>query len=141
MARRGYFENQDGNFRLRIVEPGYDADDPTVSPNNVIIDSHSLGTLSVVRADVGTIPDASAYQSGHWVASGWGLPYVPLCTFLFGYPDSGGFWNTYPSTAFSVFRDVGSRLEVTADGIYVKGTAAPTGLPLQIHYTAYRLPV
>lgn len=143
MARRGYFENQGGNFRLRIVKPGYDADDPSVSPNDVIIDSKSKGTLSVVRSGIGTIPNLDAYNAGLWIASGWGLPYVPLCTFLFGYNLGGGLWNPYLPTTPSNFASHNSILQVTSDGIYMRGGGGFIGsgsFPLYVHYTAYRLP-
>lgn len=142
MARRGYFERQGGEFRLRIVKPGFDADDPSVSPNNVIIDSNSKGTLSVVKSGIGVIHSNTSYQAGLWIATGWGLPYVPLCTFLFGYNLEGGIWSTYMPPG-NGFINAGSRFEVTANGIYARGPTAllPAGsFPLYIHYTAYRLP-
>lgn len=147
MTRRGYFEKQGDEYRLRIVKPGFDADDPGVSPNNVIIDSHSLGTLSVVKSGVGTIPNSDAYAAGVWVASGWGLPYVPLCTFMYALRwftgDPNDFrWMPYPDPSF--YGAVQSIFQVTNDGIYARrGEIYPSSgaYPMYIHYTAYRLPV
>ena len=135
MTRRGYFENQGGKFRLRIVEPGYDADDPNVPGNKVIIDSDAIGTLSVIAS--GTYVGNNQNQvNGVWIASGWNLPYVPLCTFLFNY-GSVDIWSlTIDGSHDTVLR-------VTNDGIYLDmNNEWPNArLPLRVRWAAYRLPV
>lgn len=134
MARRGYFEKQSDKFRLRIVEEGYDADDPSVPANKVIIDSDDIGTLSVIAS--GTYVGNSQVQvNGVWIASGWNLPYVPLCTFLFNY--GGGIWSP------TILGSPATVLRVTNDGIYLNmNNEWPNSqLPLRIRWAAYRLPV
>lgn len=130
MTRRGYFENQDGKFRLRIVEEGYDADDPGTPANKVIIDSDAIGTLSVFKSGVVTVTN-NQLKNGRWIESGWGLPYVPLC--MFSYPGSS-------APAYSVPTE--TILRVTNDGIYIRyypDHSAPPSMSIQ--WTAFRLPV
>lgn len=137
MARRGYFEKQSGDYRLRMVEEGYDADDPDVPANNVIIDTNSLGTLSVFRRGQ-YIATSTAQLNGGVVASGWGLNYVPLCMF----------WYTFPSLGerrqFNLSLDgTGNKMIVTNDGItvHLPNTPASEAYPFILNWVAFRLPV
>lgn len=136
MARRGYFEKQGGEFRLRIVADGYNADNENVPPNKVIIDSKDLRTLSVYRS--GTfIASTQAAANGVWIAT-WSLPYIPLCTFYFGYVGSGRQW-----WRNSILVSNEAQMRVSRSGIYVDlKNNLPTGqFPLHIRWAAYRLPV
>ena len=136
MTRRGYFENQSGKFRLRIVEEGYDADDPNVPGNKVVIDSDAIGTLSVLQSGMYTANNASQL-SGQWIVSGWGLPYIPLCTFLFQTADNN-YWMPY-----AIIAGTTDLLRVTSDGIYVNMTDGfgLRAFPFRIRWVAYRIPV
>ncbi len=136
MTRRGYFENQNGKFRLRIVEPGYDADNPATPANKIIIDSDAIGTLSVIAS--GTyVGNNQSQVNGVWVVSGWDLPYVPLCTFLFNYGSGNNAWSlTIDGSPETVLR-------VTNDGIRLNmNNEWPNSrFPLRVRWAAYRLPV
>lgn len=135
MARRGYFENQNGNFRLRIVEPGYDADDEATPASKVIIDSNSLGVLSVLKSGLYVANNANQLNS-RWIASGWNLPYIPLCTFLFN-AGSSTVWAPYVSVG-----DSNDKLNVTSDGIFIDLLDIfDRAFPFRVRWTAYRLPV
>lgn len=143
MSRRGYFERQSGIVRARLALPGEDVDDPNLSPNKIAFDSQALGVLSVFQSGVGVIPDRSAYDAGVWVASGWGLPYVPLCMIrysLFAPPDLSGSLNI-PSS----FVGYEGQVKVTPDGIWIKsnhsGWISAGMFPFYVKWVAYRLPV
>ncbi len=136
MSRRGYFENQNGKFRLRIVEDGYDVDDETTPANKVIIDSDAIRTPSVLQSGMYTANNANQLD-GRWIVSGWDLPYIPLCTFLF-HGDGDLYWFPY-----AIITGTTDLLRVTSDGIYVRMTDA-FGLrrfPFRIRWVAYRIPV
>lgn len=140
MARRGYFERQSGDYRLRMVEEGYDADDEATPANNVIIDTNSLGTLSVFRRGK-YVATSNGQLNGGVVASGWGLSYVPLCMFWYTFPSSGELRNfnlTLTGTTSPV-----NRMIVTNDGItvYLPNNTASSAFPFIINWVAFRLPV
>lgn len=144
MFRRGYFERQNGTLRARLALPGHDVDDPNLSPNKIAFDSEALGTLSVVRSGIGSIPDRSTYDNGLWIASGWGLPYAPLCTILYNQPSPGVPWLPFMPLTPTSFASYFSELKVTADGIWAKGggeVISAGSFPVTVKWVAYRLPV
>lgn len=79
---RGYLRTEGGDSRLRIVMPGYDADDPSVPPNKVVFDSDDIGTLSIIYSGTYTLT-LSGNVSNLQIASWPALPFVPLCLFRF----------------------------------------------------------
>ena len=131
--------------RLRFVKAGYDADNLSLHPNNVIFDSGDNGTLSLVAA--GSYSTSGYTTSGSYVQiASWSLPFIPLCTFQFYSPYSApsGVPTLPLSPSLYQVADGGSpSLRVTAGGIFFRGTwaieAAPS--PLTIYYQAYRLGV
>lgn len=136
MARRGYFEKQSGDYRLRMVEEGYDADDEGVPANKVILDTNSL-TLSVFRRGR-YIATSTAQLNGGVVASGWGLNYVPLCMFWYTFSSSG------EARTFNIALDgTGHKMIVTNDGItvYLYNFTPSIANPFIINWVAFRLPV
>lgn len=140
MARRGYFEKQSGDYRLRMVEEGYDADDEGVPANKIIIDTNSLGTLSVFRRGQ-YIATSTAQLNGGVVASGWGLNYVPLCMFWYTFPSSGE-TRTFNIALTGTTSPV-NKMIVTNDGItvHLPNTSASEAYPLILNWVAFRLPV
>lgn len=138
MTRRGYFENQGGKFRLRIVKPGYDADDPGVKEDNVIIDSDCLGVLSILDSGI-YVAENSSDITNKWIVSGWGLEYPPLCNFLFNYNRVGP---TQLWRPFLIVAGSSSRLTVTNGGIFINIPGFNSSdYPLKIKWVAYRIPV
>lgn len=141
MARRGYFEKQSGNYRLRLVEEGHDADDEGVPANKVVLDTNSL-TLSVFRRGQ-YIVTSTAHLNGGVMASGWGLNYVPLCMFWYNFPSSPD-ERRFGIHLIGVNSPV-NKMIVTNDGITVHLPniyfTPSEASPLIINWVAFRLPV
>lgn len=136
MANRGFIKDVGGSKRMRFVRAGYDANDMSVPPNQVIFDSQNIGALSVHTSGV---VDVQTPLDGY-IASWANLGYTPLAMVQFiGHPSSpSGTNNIGLSTSEWAFRFTGapsgfaSELD-SPDNTGPRVYAYPTGLYMRMH--------
>lgn len=141
----GYIKKVDGNYRMRLVKPGYNADSETVPPNQVVFDSKDLATLSVVRTGEVTV---SLPFNGFAVT--WpDLGYTPMCIIHWTVNSYAGApsWLMYisdsavfgPEDADGYAR--GPSVYVYSNGIKLGIPALTTGPTITLRYVVLRLAV
>lgn len=128
MMNVGFLKDVNGIKRLRIVRPGYDANNLALPTNLVVFDSVFPSHLAIYDSGIATI---SVAGNGLKVVS-WANPgYVPM-TILMAKSASATIW--YSVVPFTSNNPVA---RVRADGIYVS-----TGsfiLPIHLAYFAFRV--
>lgn len=130
-----FFKTVNGNKRWRIVKSGQNADNLSLSIDNVVFDSDYDNIWSVYTS--GVIPLASAPADGAKIVS-WPNPgYVPMILAMAtGDPDStnatlfGNIIATYSNGALFI-------PAAKADGLYLYG-GSTYNYPLNVWYVAFR---
>ena len=135
---KGFFKEVGGRTRMRLVQPGYNADDYSTPLDKVVFDSEEIGTLSVIRAGEVYVGDGNGKNVK--IVS-WDLPYVPFCTFQYS-RDGTSFYPFYESSGQDA-DDYDHYTRVTTTGVWVRYrvAAAPNSARLWMRYVAYRLAV
>ncbi|TGR74914.1 hypothetical protein EN836_33110 [Mesorhizobium sp. M1C.F.Ca.ET.193.01.1.1] len=111
---RGYLKDVDGVKRMRLVKPGYDANDENVPGNKVIFDSKDLGVMTIL--EVGEYHWTNVKDSGGLVrVRSWDYGFVPLCVFQWQI-NTQPYWSNH-----AVGEEAGADqlVKVALDGIYV----------------------
>lgn len=148
MTKRGYLKDSGGSKRLRFVMPGYDADDESVPPNNVIFDSNSVANVSIFRRGSMFFPGRPTAQMTDTVytLATWQLDFVPLCHHQFEWSSPGRLWEWAslraggPYSGWSGHQPDKNYIHVTRTGLYIKYSGSPA-FDTTLHWTAYNLAV
>ncbi|GGB00757.1 hypothetical protein GCM10011491_31170 [Brucella endophytica] len=124
----GFLKDVNGIKRLRIVKPGYDANNLNLPVNAVVFDSVYPSNLVIYDSGVATVSTAGTdTRIVSWPDPG----YVPM-TLLMAKSSSGGWW--YSVVPWTSNNPVAS---VRADGILL--TTGSFNLPVDISYFAFRV--
>lgn len=128
MTNVGFLKDVNGIKRLRIVRPGYDANNLDLPVNVVVFDSVFPSHLAIYDSGIATVSVAGNNQK---VVS-WADPgYVPM-TILMVKSASGGWWySVVPWTSNE------PQARIRADGVYI--STGSFNLPVHIAYFAFRV--
>lgn len=136
---RGFLKDVGGSKRMRIVLPGYDADNLNTPPNKVVFDSEDLGTLSLIVASSYTFPTYHLADRPWTQIASWNLSFVPLCQFQFRSGTQPYTDQVYTFTGYDAnYKNFNIRVYKT--GIWAS-LRQPANLTATIYYQAYRLAV
>lgn len=137
---RGYFDRVGGRWRGRWVLPGYNARDPNVPRNKVVLDTDDIGTLSRLASGQYTMSSSGSVDVGPVTIGSWADPgYVPLCQFHFSI--NGGDWDNVYTMQNTGSTSGNYYIKVSRTGIVASLKLINTSSPVTIAWTAFRLAV